>query len=67
MTVAELIEHLKKQPQDLQVAYCLFSEQMLMELDNITVIAACAPRPDGWIQNARPDQPTQMYLLFPGN
>ena len=67
MNVAELIEFLQTQPQDLEVAYCLHSEQCLMEIRDIGVIKACAARPDGWIQDARPDMPTQEYLLFPGN
>ena len=66
MTVAELIAFLQTQPQDIQVAYCLHSEQCLMQLEDIGVLDACAPRPDGWIQDKRPDMPTQRYLLFPG-
>jgi len=31
MTVKELIEFLQTQPQDLQVAYALFSEQCLLQ------------------------------------
>ena len=67
MNVAELIDFLNTQPQDLEVAYCLHSEQCLMEIRDIGVIKACVARPDGWIQDARPDMPTQEYLLFPGN
>lgn len=67
MNVKELIEFLQTQPQDIQVAYCLFSEQCLLEKDNIGILEACEPRPDGWIQHKRPDMPTQTYLLFPGN
>ncbi|MEY2854604.1 MAG: hypothetical protein RL030_1736 [Pseudomonadota bacterium] len=67
MTVAELIAFLQTQPQDLQIAYCLHSEQCLMGADQIKTLEACAPRPDGWIQDKRPDMPTQTYLLFPGN
>lgn len=67
MTVKELIALLKKQPQDALVAYCCFSEQVLMEPKHISTFEACPPRPDGWIQNARPDQPSQTYVLFPGN
>lgn len=67
MTVKDLIELLQKQPQDLQVAYRLYSEQCLMEDDDIVVEENCHPRPDGWIQDKRPDMPTQLYLMFPGN
>ena len=67
MTVAELIEFLKTQPQGLQVAYCIHSEQALLETEDITVVALCEARADGWVPNARPDKPTQEYLVFPGN
>lgn len=67
MTVANLIEYLKKQPQDLLVAYCIFSEQCLLKESDIAVIQLCEPRDDGWIQNKRPDMPLRDYLLFPGN
>ena len=67
MIVKELTEFLQTQPQDIQVAYCLFSEQCLLEDKNISLLEACAPRPDGWLQNKRPDMSTQTYLLFPGN
>lgn len=67
MTVKELIEFLQTQDQELQVAYSLHSEQCLMELNNIMILEACFPRNDYWIQDKRPDMPTQKYLLFPGN
>lgn len=47
MTVKELIAFLKKQPQDIQVAYGLFSEQVLLKADQIEVFEGCEPRPDG--------------------
>lgn len=67
MTVKDLIELLQKQPQDLQVAYLLHSEQCLMDADDIGIVELCQPRPDGWIQDKRPDMPTQLYVMFPGN
>lgn len=67
MTVAELIAHLQTQPQDLQVAYECFSEQCLLEANDIKIADGCEPRPDGWIHHARPDQPKRSYLLLPGN
>lgn len=67
MTVAQLIEFLKAQPQDLLVAYKCCSEQILLERVDIKIQRLCAPRPDGWLQNARPDMPCQDYLVFPGN
>jgi hypothetical protein len=67
MTVSELIAFLQTQPQDLQVAYGLYSEQCLMVATDINVATFTPARSDGWIQNRRPDMPTQDYLLFPGN
>ena len=67
MTVAELITLLKKQPQDLQVVYELHSEQVLLEEGDIHIRDLCKPRPDGWVHDARPDKPTQKYLVLPGN
>lgn len=67
MTVAELIEFLKTQPQDMQVAYLHCSEAVVLEADQINIEEACDPRPDGWIQNKRADKPTRTYLMFPGN
>lgn len=67
MTVAELIELLNKQPQDLQVAYKCYSEQLLLESSDISVVRLSEPRPDGWVQDYRKDIPSQEYLLFPGN
>jgi len=67
MTVAEYIEFLKTQPQDIKVAYQCCSEQVLLETKDIEVVDLCHPRPDGWIQNKRPDMETEPYLLLPGN
>lgn len=67
MTVGQLIEFLQTQPQDLLVAYRLFSEQCLLKVSDIVVEEKCLPRPDGWVQNKRPDMPRQEYLIFPGN
>jgi hypothetical protein len=67
MTVAELIEFLKKQPQDILVCYGLYSEQCLLKAEDITVEEFGEPRGDGWVQNFRLDKPAQKYLSFPGN
>lgn len=67
MTVAELIAFLQTQPQDLQVAYDKYSGQCLLVEDDIRIFEACEPRPDGWVPYARPDKPTQKYLLFHGD
>jgi hypothetical protein len=66
-TVADLIKFLQFQNQDALIGFALFSEQCLMDLDEIVVIEACKPREDGWIQNKRPDMEAQAYLIFPGN
>ncbi len=67
MTVAELIDFLKTQPQDILCAYRIYSEQCLLEADNIHVGKLTEARPDGWIQNARWDMAVKDYLIFPGN
>lgn len=67
MTVAELILFLQTQPQELQVAYRCFSEQVLLQASYIEIVEKCLPRSDGWVADERPDKPTQKYLLFPGN
>ncbi len=67
MTVHELITILQKYPQDIQVVYQCFSENCLLEEKDIETGNLCFPRPDGWVQNKRPDQPTQTYLILPGN
>jgi hypothetical protein len=67
MKVSDLIAFLQTQPQDIQVAYSLYSEQCLLGIADIVIKDFCAPRDDGWVENKRPDKPTQPYLLFPGN
>lgn len=67
MTVSELIDFLKTQPQDLQVAYQKYGVHCLLKVTDIEIVEKCEPRPDGWIQNNRKDMPTQKYLLLPGN
>ena len=67
MTVAELVDFLQKQQQDLPVAIKMYSEQYLLDAEDITIDELCEPRPDGWIHNKRPDKPAIFYLIFPGN
>jgi hypothetical protein len=62
MTVSELIELLKSQPQDLQVIYGIHSEYCLLEAGNIAITEQCEPRADGWVACRRPDKPKQKYL-----
>ena len=67
MTVAELIELLKKHPADMRVAYRLHSEQCLLMEEEIKLLVGCVAREDGWVQDHRPDMPSETYLLLPGN
>lgn len=67
MTVAELIAFLQTKPQGIQVAYRLWSEQCVLEQDDIVIEELCTPRDDGWIHDKRPDKATETYLVFPGN
>lgn len=67
MTVADLIDLLKTQPQDAIVAYNLYSDLSVMEPSQITLETHCVARNDRWVQRARPDKPSQLYLVFPGN
>ncbi|OGL46993.1 MAG: hypothetical protein A2161_13740 [Candidatus Schekmanbacteria bacterium RBG_13_48_7] len=67
MTIEELIKELQNYPQDMQVAYRLYSEHCLLNGNDLQIIEACKPRDDGWIQGKRPDMEKQLYLAFPGN
>jgi len=67
MKVKELIEFLKKQPQEIEVAFQCFSEQCILEADHIDVVELSKAREDGWVHHKRDDKETQEYLLLPGN
>lgn len=67
VTVAELIEFLRTQDQDLPVGYNLYSEHCLLDIKNIGVVTCCEHRQDGWIHTYRPDKKAVKYLMFPGN
>lgn len=67
MTISDLIAFLQKQPQDMIIAYRLYSEHCILDIEDIEIKELCIPRLDGWIQNKRPDVPSQLYLVFPGN
>lgn len=66
MTVAELIEYLRGQPQDLTVIYQCYSEAAVLEPCEIKIQEYAVPRSDGWVHR-RPDGPQQTYLVLPGN
>tara|TARA_R110000850_G_scaffold404_3_gene2296 strand:- start:647 stop:850 length:204 start_codon:yes stop_codon:yes gene_type:complete len=67
MKVKELIEFLKTQPQELPVCFRLCSEQCMLEVSDISIEKLCEARPDGWVENERPDKKSIDYLVFPGN
>lgn len=67
MTVAELIEFLKTHPQDMPVAINMYSETCMLDAKDITVRELSVSREDGWVHDKRPDKPSQLYLVFPGN
>lgn len=67
VTVKELIEFLQTLPQDLPIAYCMHSEQCLLELSSIAVKNLSLPRNDGWVEDLRPDKAYTKYVVFPGN
>jgi len=67
LTVADLIKLLEAMPQELFVAVGVFSEHRLLEPSGFGVEELCKPRPDGWIQDKRPDKESQNYLVFYGN
>ena len=67
MNVKELISFLKKKPQDLPVAYRIYSEQCLLDERDITIEENCVARPDGLVQQKRDDKKCCDYLMFPGN
>ena len=67
MNVEQLVAFLKTQPQDLQVIFECYSEFRLLEEGEILVREASIARQDGWVHSKRPDKPSQVYLVFPGN
>ncbi len=67
LTVKDLIEYLQRMPQDLPVAYRIYSEWALLETKEISIQDLGKPRLDGWVPSPRPDRPTRSYLVFPGN
>ena len=67
MTVSELIEVLQTYPSDMVVGYRMYSEQCVLDKDDIKAETNGVPRADGWIQDYRSDMPSQTCLIFPGN
>ncbi len=67
MTTAELIKLLQTMPQDLPVAYALYSEYCLLDAEDIKVMVLGKARPDGWVSLVRTNNEHVDYLVFPGN
>jgi hypothetical protein len=66
MKVKELIELLQTFDPELPVAYEIYSEQCLLEPNQLKVKECALARPDGWVQHARNDMLRTPYLIFPG-
>jgi hypothetical protein len=66
MTVAELIEYLKTQPQELHVVYQYQdgSESCLLHLSTIEIQELPHPWMDGWIPPYKEGRLTQQYLVL---
>lgn len=67
LTVGKLKKLLDQYEDDTKIAFSQYSEYAIMEEIDITLEQGCPARPDGWIQRARPDIKSEMYLVFPGN
>lgn len=64
MKVKDLIAKLGEFDPELDVVYPLHSEQCIADPEDVQIIIACPARPDGWVQNKRPDKPSQNYLCI---
>ena len=40
---------------------------LLLDKESIEIDELCLPRQDGWVAYKRQDQPSQRYLVLPGN
>lgn len=67
ITVAELIAHLQTFDPALPCCFSQYSEWSALTKEDIDVRELGVHRGDGYIGDARPDQPTQRWLTFPGN
>lgn len=67
MKVRELITHLQTFDPELPICYQEFSEYTELEAEYIRVKDLQPPRGDGYVGSQRPDKPTQLWLVFPGN
>ena len=63
-TVADLINYLQTIPKDMIVVHSQWSEYKVLDLEEAAIEELCVVRSDGWVQNYRPDLPTQQYLAL---
>lgn len=64
LKVRDVIEMLKSYDQDMPVALSLYSEYVLFSPRNVSIVRACEPRSDGWVQRRRPDLLETTYLVL---
>jgi len=64
MTVAELIEYLKTQPQELHVVYQHGSDSCLLHFTTIEIQELPRPWMDCWIPPFKEGRLTQQYLVM---
>ncbi len=69
MTVRDLIAHLSQFDPDLPVCYYYYcySEQRLLEAEEIKLQQFGPARADGWVPCNRDDKTAVTYVTFPGN
>ncbi len=67
VTVADLIEWLQAQDPKMRVVFQMYSEQCLLELEQLDVQRLGVARPDGWVHDWRADKAAETYVVFPGN
>ena len=67
MNVSELKKFLDTLPNDMEIVYKCFSEQCILEVEEIKIEELCKKREDGWVQNQRGDMDKVKYLSLPGN
>ena len=66
-TVREVIAKLLTFDQDIPVCHKMYSEYLLLDLDELRVVELCEERDDGWVARKRPDKLFIKYLVLPGN
>lgn len=64
MKVKDLIAQLQTYDPEMLVISSLHSEYILLSDLSVDLGKAQPPRPDGWVHRARPDKPTQDYIII---